>query len=58
MAKTDPHKTHHYSLEQLLKVAFETEIVHLKLHKQDDPRKEAVESYLKERFNEIKDRWK
>lgn len=61
MAKTDkpdPHKTHNYSHEQLMKFSFEIELAHLRLHKKDDPRKEAVESYLKERFNEIKERWK
>ena len=56
--KSDPHKEAHYSLDHILKTAFESEISHIKLHKKDDPRAEAVKSYLQERFNEIKDRWK
>jgi hypothetical protein len=57
--KSDPHKEAHYSMDHILKTAFEHEIRnHLSLSRKDDPRAEAVKSYLQERFEEIKERWK
>ena len=59
MAKTDPHRTHHYSIEQILKSAFEHELHNdLALSRKDDPRAEQARSYLIERLQEIKERWK
>lgn len=57
---TDPHKTHHYSHDQLAKVVFEMEISKLKRDSSGHNSEVLglVESYLKERVNEIKERWK
>lgn len=58
MEKTDPHKHYSYSRDQILKSAFEMEINTLKLRQDRDNELGLIESYLKERLNEIKERWK
>ena len=58
MEKIDPHRTHSYSYDQLLKSAFEIELSTLKISSNRDNEKGLIENYLKERVNEIKERWK
>lgn len=58
MEKVDPHKTHSYSHEQLLMTAFDYEIKNnLRLNPKYDNVRDIVETYLKERVGEIKQRW-
>jgi len=58
MAKTDPHKKHSYSQDYILMTAFQTEISHLTLRKNNDNITPIVEEYLRNRLKELKDRWK
>lgn len=58
MEKTNPHQTHHYSTDQLAVTIFEMEIGRLKREQRNEETIGLVESYLKERVNEIKERWK
>lgn len=59
MEKTDPHKTHSYSHDQLLITAFGHEIRNT-IRLQSDRSNELViiETYLQKRIDEIKERWK
>lgn len=59
MEKTDPHKLHSYSHDQLLITAFGHEIRNT-IRLQDDRSNELViiEAYLQKRIDEIKERWK
>ena len=55
----DPHKTHHYSHDQLTKAIFELELGRLKTDKGHNSEVLGlIECYLKERVDEIKERWK
>jgi hypothetical protein len=58
MAKTDPHKNHHYSHEQLIKFAYGLEIHHIKNNPKYDNVREVIEQYMKDRVKEITERWK
>jgi hypothetical protein len=58
MAKTDPHKTHSYSHDYNLMVAFIHEVSRLKIKTDRNNEMAIVEQYLEQRVREIKDRWK
>ena len=59
MTATNPDVSHHYSTDQLAKTIFEIELGNLKRDKNHNAEVIGlVESYLKERVNEIKERWK
>jgi hypothetical protein len=52
----DPHKTHCYTHDQLIKAAFELELSSNLKSKSDN--RELIENYLKDRIKEITDRWR
>ena len=59
MDTLDPHTTHSYSHDQVLMTAFSHEIRNnLALNPKYDNVREVVEGYLKQRVEEIKERWK
>lgn len=58
MDNPDPHKTHHYSHEQLILSAYNLEIYHVRNNPKYDNVREILEQYMKDRVAEIKDRWK
>ena len=59
MDNTNPHKHYNYSHDQILMTAFSYEMRNnLKLNPKYDNVRDIVEAYLKERVDEIKDRWK
>lgn len=59
MEKADPHKSYHYSHEQVLITAFDYEIRNnLALNPKYDNVRDIVESYLKDRIAEMKEHWK
>ena len=56
--KIDPHKTHNYSHEQIIKFAYTQEIYHVKKNPKYDNVREILEEFMKERVKEITERWK
>ena len=58
MEKTDPHITHNYSHEQLIKTAYVWEIYHVRKNPKYDNVREIIEQYMQERVKEITERWK
>lgn len=59
MEKTDPHKTHSYSHDWMLMTAFDFELRnHITVNCERTNEMVIIESYLRDRLNEIKDRWK
>lgn len=58
MEKTDPHLTHHYSNEQLIKYAYTHEIFHVKTDPKYDNVREILVKFMKDRMDEITERWK
>lgn len=59
MEKTNPHKTHSYSHDQLLITAFGHEIRNtIRLVEDTSNELAVVEAYLQKRIEEIKERWK
>jgi hypothetical protein len=56
--KPDPHKTHHYSHDQLIKYAYTLDMFHVR----NDPKyadvKHILEKFMQDRIKEITDRWK
>jgi hypothetical protein len=58
MEKPDPHKTHHYSHEQLVLSAYTLELYHVRNNPKYDNVREILETFMNERVKEIKDRWK
>jgi len=58
MAKTDPHKTHSYSQDYNMMIAFTHEVGSLKLKKERGLETVIIQEYLEQRVKEIKDRWK
>ena len=59
MDQLNPHEKYCYSHDQILMTAFSHEISNnLRLNPKYDNVREVVESYLKERVTEIKERWK
>jgi hypothetical protein len=59
MEKIDPHKTHSYSSDYMLMTAFDFELRnHIAVNCERTNEMTIIESYLQERVNEIKDRWK
>lgn len=58
MEKTDPHRTHHYSHEQIIMTAYTLDLQHVKMNPKYDNIREILESYMTERVKEIKERWK
>jgi hypothetical protein len=57
MEATKSTTNNSYSLDQIIKTAFEMELQTLKLH-DEVTNKDMVASYLKSRIDEIKERWK
>ena len=55
--KADPHMSHNYSHEQLIKFAYTVELYHIKNPKYDNVR-EILEQFMKERVKEITETWK
>jgi len=55
--KVDPHKTHHYSHEQIIKFAYTHELCHIRNPKYDNVR-DILEQYMKDRVKEITERWR
>lgn len=58
MAKTDPHKTHSYSHEQLILSAYNLELYNVRNNPKYDNVREILEQFMKDRIEEIKTRWK
>lgn len=58
MEKTDPHMTHNYSHEQLIKFSYTQELYHIKNNPKYDNVREILEQFMKERVKEITERWK
>lgn len=59
MEKIDPHKTHNYSHDQMLLSAFGHELRNtIALVNDRSNELTIVENYLKQRIDEIKERWK
>jgi hypothetical protein len=58
MEKTDPHMTHNYSHEQIIKFAYTQEIYHVRKNPKYDNVREIIEQYMQDRVKEITDRWK
>jgi len=58
MAKTDPHKTHSYSQDYNMMIAFTHEVGSLKTKKDRSNEMAIVQEYLEQRVKEIKERWK
>jgi hypothetical protein len=58
MEKTNPHKTHHYSHEQIILTAYTLDLHNVKTNPKYDNIREILESYMTERVKEIKERWK
>lgn len=59
MEKTDPHKTHSYSHDNMLMTAFDFELRnHIAVKCEKTNEMAIIESYLQDRVNEIKERWK
>lgn len=56
--KPDPHKTHNYSHEQIIKFAYTQEIYHVKNNPKYDNVREILEQFMKDRVKEITERWK
>ena len=59
MENVDPHKKHHYSMDQIILQAFsyETRSV-LPFDKKNDNIRVIVERYMNDRVKEITNRWK
>ena len=58
MDNTDPHKTHHYSHEQIIMTAYTLDLHNVKTNPKYDNVREILESYMMDRVKEIKERWK
>lgn len=59
MEQVDPHTQYSYSHDQILMTAFSYELRNnLALNPKYDNVRDILETYLTERVNEIKDRWK
>lgn len=59
MEKTDPHKTHHYSFDNMIMRAFDFELRnHIALKCDKTNEMAIVRDYLEKRVKEIKERWK
>lgn len=59
MEKTDPHRTHNYSHDQMLLSAFGHELRNtVRLVNDRSNEMTIIESYLQKRIEEIKERWK
>jgi hypothetical protein len=58
MEKTNPHKTHHYSHEQIILTAYTLDLHNVKTNPKYDNVREILESFMVDRVNEIKERWK
>ena len=58
MEKTDPHMTHNYSHEQIIKFAYTLETYHVRNNPKYDNVREILEQYMKDRVKEITERWK
>lgn len=56
--KPDPHMTHNYSHEQLIKFSYTQELARLRVRHKDDHRFEILEQFMQERVKEITERWK
>jgi hypothetical protein len=56
--KPDPHITHNYSHEQIIKFAYVQEIYHVRNNPKYDNIREVVEQYMQDRVKEITERWK
>lgn len=56
--KPDPHMTHNYSHEQIIKFAYTQEIYHVKKNPKYDNVREIIEQYMQDRVKEITERWK
>ena len=56
--KTDPHMTHNYSHEQIIKFAHTLEIHHIRNNPKYDNVREIIEQYMQDRVKEITERWK
>jgi hypothetical protein len=58
MEKIDPHRTHHYSHEQIIMTAYTLDLHNVKTNPKYDNVREILENFMNERVKEIKDRWK
>jgi hypothetical protein len=58
MEKTNPHLTHNYSHEQIIKFAYTQEIFHVKNNPKYDNVREILEQFMQDRMKEITERWK
>lgn len=58
MEKIDPHRTHHYSHEQIIKTAYVMDIYHVRNNPKYDNVREIIEQYMQDRVKEITERWK
>jgi ferritin len=56
--KVDPHMTHNYSHEQLIKFSYIQELARLRSRYKDDHRFEILENFMQQRVKEITERWK
>jgi hypothetical protein len=56
--ESDPNQTYNYSHEMILKSAFEMEVQHLKIIRKPEFDVELIESYLRDRIEEIMEHWK
>ena len=58
MEKTNPHLTHNYSHEQIIKTAYTLDIYHVRNNPKYDNVREILEQFMKDRVEEITQRWK
>jgi hypothetical protein len=58
MEKPDPHKTHNYSHEQIIKLAYTLDVYHVRNNPKYDNVREILEQFMQERVKEITERWK
>ena len=56
MEKTNPHLTHNYSHEQIIKFAYTHEMHHVKTNPKYDNVREILEQFMSERMKEITER--
>jgi len=58
MEKIDPHLTHNYSHEQIIKFAYTQEVFHVRNNPKYDNVREIIEQFMQDRMKEITERWK
>ena len=58
MEKPNPHLTHNYSHEQMIKFAYTQEVFLVRNNPKYDNVREVLEQFMTERMKEITERWK